>query len=398
MKKLLLIGNLNTVFTFEFLTEILSHLEGFQISVLNSAPENKLRQDAKSYCQQHGIAIDFPRSFEGKKKRRLPHLDVQLHNYLRLRLCADQDIILVHGVPANAAAIARFTPKKARLVVSYYGSDLLRVNKAKLMSHRRLLQRADAITVATAFMRSTFSQCFAGKYDSKLALAQYGAKVIDSLCHLRQAGGQRADFKRDFGFPEDRLSVFVGYNGSSAQQHLEITAQLARLPDNLKARLYLVYFCSYGGTPAYLEQIRAALADSGIPGQVVSEYMKGERMARFRLAADLMLNLQVSDAFSASMQEHLEAGTLVIKGDWLVYPELEQLGAYVESIPALGDLKDKMAQVLVDLPAHLQRAAQNSGKIYALLSWTPRRAGWLALVLGRENGQGGREEALGNEL
>ncbi len=382
MKNVLLIGNLNTVFVSEFISEVLGRIPKIKLQVLNHSSYGKTNQSARQYCDDNGIQVDYAPDSEGKARRRLPHFEILWKNFLRLRLCRKQDIIIVLFVPDNAAAIALFSPKKARVIVGYFGSDLLRANSQRLLSHRFLLKRADVITVSTAYMRSSLSQAYSGHFDSKVSIARFGAKVIDCIKQLKQLPGSRAVFKREFGFPEEKVLMYVGYNGGKGQQHVPIIHELARLPAVVKNHLYLVCFCSYGiPGEAYLDEIEAAISSSGIAGRIITEYMKGERMAGFRMAADIMLNLQISDAFSASMQEHLEAGTVVVKGDWLKYPELEELGAEVVSIPNLTALPQKMSDLVANYNQYQAMARQNEGLVYRYLSWEKLRETWLGIIM-----------------
>ena len=59
---------------------------------------------------------------------------------------------------------------------------------------------------------------------------------------------------------------------------------------------------------------------------VLTQFLGPEDSAMLRLSADVFILAIRTDAFSASMQEYLYAGACVLKGAWLGYPQLEDMG------------------------------------------------------------------------
>lgn len=63
-----------------------------------------------------------------------------------------------------------------------------------------------------------------------------------------------------------------------------------------------------------------------------------------RLSADVFILAIRTDAFSASMQEYLYAGACVLKGAWLGYPQLEDMGIELESFRDFADIPALVAR------------------------------------------------------
>ena len=65
-----------------------------------------------------------------------------------------------------------------------------------------------------------------------------------------------------------------------------------------------------------------------------------------RLCADVFILAIRTDAFSASMQEYLYAGACVIKGAWLGYPQLEDMGIELASFRDFADVPALVARAM----------------------------------------------------
>src|SRR5690606_2459589 len=118
---------------------------------------------------------------------------------------------------------------------------------------------------------------------------------------------------------KDKLMVTCGYNGSKAQQHSIIINAIRGMDEGIKAKIFLVFPMTYGGDLNYLKSIQASLNGLQIPYLLISKSLSDVDVAKLRIETDITINIQISDAFSASLQEHLFAQNLLLVGDWLPY-------------------------------------------------------------------------------
>jgi hypothetical protein len=94
------------------------------------------------------------------------------------------------------------------------------------------------------------------------------------------------------------------------------------------------------------------------------------------MATDIVLNAQVSDGFSGSIQEHICAKNIVIVGDWLKYPLLDESGIfYLKS--RIGEFGNHLQRIVGDIDKYRQLTAGNDEKICRLSSWKSRLPLWL---------------------
>lgn len=377
MKKILTIGNLNSIFTVEFVTEILLKIPNVQVDIMSELPDQShsativetLNQLGCGILHYYTPALCNARGYLGRIRRGIKRY--QAHR----RVAGDYDLVHINSVSVFSFVAALHARKDARLVVSYWGSDLLRASKLALLTMRPLLKRADAITVETNYVKKRLSELFDGRFDNKALIATFGTKNAEILHDFLQKH-DRTDCKRIKNLPTNKLCVFCGYNGNRTQRHIEIVRVLNTLPNEVKEKLCMVLHCGYGLEEDYHEELNELVSDCDIECRLITDYMRGTDLAALRMCADVMLNLQPTDSISTTMLETLEAGAIVIKGDWLTYPELDECGVYMLSIPSLEALPELIRKIVDDTERYREETKRNKG-VVLMQSWDTVRDGWM---------------------
>lgn len=277
---------------------------------------------------------------------------------------------------ALAGAVRRFFPK-AKWVCSFWGSDLLRSSGKQHAGMRPYLRRADAITIHSALQFGDIRRHYGETLEKKTALVYFGQTVYEDIDRVRSVI-DKAQCKRHFGIDPARRVVCVGYNAAAAQHQPEILRALKELPSALHANLTVILQMTYGASDgAYLQAVEEARRALPAETLLYTEFMDATESAYLRLAADAFILAIQTDAFSASLQEYLYAGARVLRGDWLSYPQLDELG--IETIP-FSDYPE--------IPALLERALAapmaedemaRRMELRARYSWDAVREGWLRL-------------------
>lgn len=265
----------------------------------------------------------------------------------------------------------------AHWVASFWGSDLMRASRTALMQMKPYLQACHTISVHNRLNLDAIRDAYGESIAQKTHLLYFGQTGYADIDAARERY-TRAQCRERFGVAEDRFVVCVGYSASSAQQQREVVETLFALPEEKLSRMTLVLQQTYGeNDPAYVAKTREMAAR--LPCQTVSlvRFLGPEESAMLRLAADVFVLAIKTDAFSASMQEYLYAGAAVLKGSWLVYPQLADMGVTLTDftdfaeIPALLDMC--MAGAITGLTEE-QRAL-----FPRLYSWDAVRESWLRL-------------------
>lgn len=384
MKKILVIEEtLSDNFSYEYITEILAKCSDLQVHIL-TAPKGDLYANRAKTLQALGCTVTY--FYDAYLRQVKGHLGSALRGVKRLwNHChtSGYDIVHINGVSPFSFVAALFADKDARVVVSYWGSDLLRASKAGLVLMQPLLKRADIITVGSSYLKKRLCQLFPKQFCSKISIALFGTNVANHV-HQFAVHHTREECKALFSLPIGKLCIFIGYSGSPAHQHVEIAHTLESLPESIRQKIALVFHCSYGLEDNYRSELKALVADSGIECFLITDFLSGDKLAALRMCADIMLNLQVTDSLSASMLESMEAGAIVIKGDWLVYPELEARAPFLLSIPSIKALPGLITNIVENTEHYRKQTERNRG-IVLMQSWDSVRGGWLnALGIGDE--------------
>ena len=160
---------------------------------------------------------------------------------------------------------------------------------------------------------------------------------------------------------------------------MEILNELKKLPKAVQEKIFLIFQCSYGFDEIYKKELSAVLAESHLAGVIITDFMQGEILAKFRNSIDIFLNLQPTDVLSATMIEELESRAIVVKGDWLCYPDLEERNIYMRSISDMKKLSSEMEDIVANYSEELKKVEANKG-IWEILSWEKQYDKWEKII------------------
>lgn len=290
------------------------------------------------------------------------------------------DVVHNNYLSQRDLALGQILAKRfhAYWVASFWGSDLLRPSPAVLHRMKPYLEKADALSVHNQLnvdvIRNTYGEAIAQK-THLLYFGQTGYADIDAA----RARYTRAQCRARYGIDADSFVVCAGYNASSAQQQLEIVEALAALPPERLAKMTLVLQQTYGeNDPAYIARTREVAAHLPCKTISLTRFMGPEESAMLRLSADVFILAIKTDAFSASMQEYLYAGACVIKGKWLVYPQLSDMG--IPPLAEFGDFAELPALVSLAMDGKLTGLSGERRALFPkLYSWDAVRESWRKL-------------------
>ena len=140
----------------------------------------------------------------------------------------------------------------------------------------------------------------------------------------------------------------------------------------------LVLQQTYGeNDPDYIARTREAAGRLPCQTVVLTRYMGPEESAMLRLSADVFIQSIKTDAFSASMQEYLYAGACVLKGSWLGYPQLTEMGITLSEFASFDDVPALLEQAMDGKLTGLTDAQR--AKFPQLYSWDAVRESWLEM-------------------
>lgn len=315
--------------------------------------------------------------------RHIPRLRMWARIWLNARaLCRDGsfDIVQNHYLSQRDLALGCLVKKRcgARWLCDFWGSDLLRAPKRELKGMKPLLKQCDAIAVNNASHKDMVGELFGEDARRKTRLLLLGQSSYEATDRVAAENDRRA-CKAHFGIDPDKTVICLGYNASPAHRHIEMLDALSRAQCMKNAAVVLQM--TYGSPDAdYPARVYAHAKELGLDALLLTDFMDETESAYLRLSADIFIHCIATDAFCASLREYIYAGAAVLKGAWLSYPALDDMGIALDefaSPDALPALVDRAASGGVE-PTPLEKRKE----LEAHYSWDSVRDKWTALLEG----------------
>jgi len=285
------------------------------------------------------------------------------------------DICQIHVVNPQYWYLRGVLQKKCRNVVSsIWGSDFYRVSRFSRRRQEMLFRISSAITFTNSNTLEEFDRYFHERYSDKLRVCRFGLAPLSELKNLRLT---KSECRRSLAIPNDSFLVTIGYNANPGQQHIGVLESINNYIGKLPANLYLLLPLTYGGPQNYKSSLKSWLDDSGLRYKLFSEFMPDRQIALIRKASDVFINVQVSDQFSGSMQEHLFAENVVITGDWLPYKTLDEKRVFMRKVSSVDDVGRELVHVVNNLDLLRKGCRENPGIIWELSSWEKNIQVWV---------------------
>jgi glycosyltransferase involved in cell wall biosynthesis len=303
------------------------------------------------------------------------------YNFIKLyKEAAQYDIINFHHLDANARAYANFSTKYLKNknhILSFWGSDFYKRDKQNDESLKTLLAKAHTITFTNEKSKEHFIKELNWERDNTFVI-QFGLEQLDLI---QKNETDKDILKQQLNIPIDKQVLTIGYNASANQQHEAIIDQLEELVKHKNAaeQIHLVIPLTYGATAAYKKQLIMAYSKLPFSYSIYSDYLEDDTITQLRIVSDIMVQLQLTDQFSGSMQEYLFAQNIVITGSWLPYQVFKSEGVYFEEIDKVSSLANKLQEVIKDLPQLKLKTKANPKIIYKISSWESTIDKWAEL-------------------
>ncbi|AIY82792.1 glycosyl transferase 4-like family protein [Clostridium baratii str. Sullivan] len=382
--KILIIGDSNSIHIQGYIQNILkwNHIE--KITLFNTGKQNnkynykclkniEVREGYKINKNKIIYKIPFIRSIYFHAKQKHEFKKIERH-----------DLVHIHFLSIGVARLLKeILLKSNNIVCSLWGSDIYKTRYFDLYFKKKLLDRCKIITCVTNDVKDDILKIFGDHYKEKVKIARLGLKPLEHIKRIEEKE-TKYEVRKSLGFPDDAFIISIGYNARPMQQHEKILECIVDNKKELPQNIFLIFPMAYGSdsTVEYIGKIKDKLKSSDINGRVLTEYMDEEKIARFRISCDIMVNLQTSDASSGSMLEHMYADNIVINGGWLPYKEQEDLGMKFIKIDTINEISKMIIQISKDYKVKRQNCSGNKEIIYKFASWEENIKEWIKIYKG----------------
>lgn len=290
------------------------------------------------------------------------------------QLARKYDVLDFQGlfVSYYAKVIPQMRNRGKRVIVTIWGSDFYR--REKHMGNLLLpcLENANIIHLGTDQMKKDFLKVYP-QYKNKIRICHFGLTQLDMLKSMLEG---HLNYDADFmEIPQGKTVITCGYNGAREQRHHQIIDAISSLPEDVKDTLYLIVPMTYGGNAEYRGTVALKLRESGILHNIFTENLSLTEVMTLRIKSDIAVNIQTTDAFSGSIQEHIMAGSLLVVGDWLPYEILDDHGIFLCKT-SLDTLSQNVLWAIKHYKDKRPLLKENKEKIYSLSSWQSCASLW----------------------
>lgn len=323
--KLLIVGDSNSIWIYNFIVYILAGKEKRKIDLL--CTDDKAGKWDDKYRRMNIRLIRLPEKLaEDRKKAHKTMLERISSIYQCIKFVnrlGEYDIINMQFV--NPVFLLYFLGTKRikdKLILSYWGSDLMRMSRDNELIEKVFLRykKCAYMTFDNGDLEDLFFQKFPVD-KSKGSVIMLSLPVLDWIDKTRLE-----DCKIISGqhISEDKIVIAIGYNGRQEQQHMKIIKALSKLEEKYKNEVLLILQMTYGGEEEYIVACESACKSGGLGYVLFKDFQMYEESARLRKRTDIFINAQTTDAFSGSFCEYMYADTIVLNAKWLHYRELDE--------------------------------------------------------------------------
>lgn len=248
------------------------------------------------------------------------------------------DVIVFHAIPDNISQLVIMSKaSKCKVLLYPWGSEIMRASDKTLNKYRVAFDKADYVrgdgTMLVSKLRDTYHVP-----EYKFVTLLYGSKVIDEISRNRGKYSKDELAKR-IGLRKSSCYIVCGYSGAYGQCHEEIITQLALIKDKLPMGYELVFPFTYGVGPK-VEYLKKLCVTKGLNAFFLTDYMTDEHISYLHLLTDLFIHVQKTDQANSYLMEAVYAGTQIVNGGWLTYPEIEDGGKPYHITPSMESLHE----------------------------------------------------------
>lgn len=311
--------------------EVVNHLKEknplVDITILTDKPDDykNLTDKSTEICFYNVSSVDWIkirslRFFATKYK--------QIRFFSKFSKNRRYDIINIHFANRYMSFVYKYLRAMSNnIVITPWGSDLLRRSKKNLEQLSFLYKKADYVTLPAnsgwPMVKIVLDEF---KIDPKKLVGSFwGSDLVDFAIKKGNTISQE-NAKDRFGL-SGQYVITCGYNPQKAQQHKAIIAAIGQKRNQLPDNLTLLFPFNYGGIldflQEYINEIKEECNKRNLHAVFVTDFLSVEDLYKMRMATDMFIHIQTSDAGARSVYEYILCNKKIVQGSWMKYAELE---------------------------------------------------------------------------
>lgn len=266
----------------------------------------------------------------------------------------------------------------SKIILSYWGSDLLRCSRLSFIAIKPLIKKANIITFETEEVRRIFLEKMHNmykKYENKTQIVKFGISLLDNIDRI--IDDSLLSFANKYKIDRTRKCIAIGYNRGKFHQHIKILNSIINSGID-KNKIFVVFPWTYGTIDEkYQDAIKNTIGNR-YDYVFLDAKLTDDEIACLRKISDMLIQVQTTDSFSSTMLETLYAGNEVITGSWLPYNEIYDRGIIMRSVRSVEEVGNEIKNFL-EKPLEESVKNQNKKLIYQMSSWENNIMSWVNL-------------------
>lgn len=236
------------------------------------------------------------------------------------------DVVNIHfAKPSLLKAMPLIQRMTGNIIISPWGSDVLRLEDERAISRMRMIYSyASGVTISPTYqLGAAIVEKF--NYDPhKMYTLRWGVEYVDFIEEVNP-NTTVEEAKAQFGL-SGRYVITCGYSSSPSHQHGTIIDAVSSIRDDLPDNLTLLFPFTYGwASREYVQSIKDKCHSLGLDAVFVEEYLSMENLYDLRMATDMFVHIQISDAGAACVMQYILCHKKIIHGAWMKYTDLEEI-------------------------------------------------------------------------
>jgi len=366
--RILVLGNVDTVFTSQFVIELSKR--GLLVHLFDPLKATLYDQNLKRL-----VLFKQPPRFLDRIPKLGYAIKLLLSKHHFHKFFQKYDLCHIHYNYKLYSDISRTIRKIApHLVISIYGSDFLRRTLFQKKKQTKIYEKADLIAFLTEQTRVHFLDFYGEEFRQKTRILRLGLRVLDFMDKICEE--TIIESRKTLDIDPNSIVTVCGYNSLSEQNHKPLIKSLLELKREIPKNALFIFPLTYGDSKTR-EEVKSLLKESNLNVLFFEQFMNDEEVARLRRATDIMINVQQTDHLSGSFLEHLYARSIVICGSWLPYDILVDKGVFFLTVDSPQEIGRKIIEVLTHIEELRKKTAKNPQLVTDISRWDINMKKWI---------------------
>ena len=230
MKRIAILGDPESIWIKTYVNEVLNRRYFYVVILTDKSVPEGLQEEYPD-----NVRILSCTNAEWTKRIKISKYIYLVKAYETLKREGKLDYLHIHFVNNRKLLLSKMVRHLVgNIIITFWGSDLLRKSNKELIKFENYLEHSDRITVGSNDMKIFFYKVFSPQICEKMSVVRFGVNGLSAIYNLKQNNNE---LRNKWDIPIDKIVISVGYNGSKQQNHLDVLDSLNNIPNEMKEKI-----------------------------------------------------------------------------------------------------------------------------------------------------------------